>query len=204
MLILGGVVTLLGFGIVAFALGFVARGQKVPADGGQPQRIEYKGFQLTTDRVGMLVFIGAAAMVLPLVLFVYLTKTSDPEVQQCRASEATLKGQITQLTSELAHQKLLLQNEPLLLTARVESASGDPVFGLEGIVLRDEWNGSRSEACPRSKLINGEFTCRTPLHDLHTRFLFNAIKAGGADPVGQLSITPMEPIVTLTMNGQQP
>jgi len=203
MLILGGVVTLLGSGIVAFALGFLARGQKLPADGQQPQRIEFKGFQLTTDRVGLLVFIGAAAMALPLVLLVNLTKSSEPDLQQCRASEASLKGEVSRLTTQIDQQKVLLENEPLMLTARVESASGDPVTGLEGRVLRDDWNGTRSEACPRSKLINGEFTCRTPLHDLHTRFLFDAMKAGGTDPVGQLSITPMEPIVTLTMNNQQ-
>src|SRR5262245_52246698 len=127
MSVLGVVVTLFGFCIAAFSLVFLTRGEKVPGGGSQPQKIEFKGFQLTTDRIGLLVFIGTIAMVGPFASFVYLAKSSGADTAQCHASESELKREVSGLKADLKRKDDELRDQSVALTARLENEKGEPL-----------------------------------------------------------------------------
>jgi hypothetical protein len=204
MLTLGALVTVLGFSIAAFSLFFLSRGERLPAGDGQPQRLKYRDFELTTDRVGLLVFVGVAAMVLPLVSFVYLSKINDPKLQECSRSQKELTDKLTAMTQDMESQNRMIAKIPVSFMVRIEGKNHEDKLptNIKGRMLREDADGTRSDVCTEEHIVNREFTCRTLLHDIRSRFLFRAKVPNSDREAGQAVITPMEPMVTVEVEKQ--
>lgn len=184
--VLAIVITALGCLLCLGVLFLLVQGKALPSDNTQPHRIAFKGLEVQTTQIVMVLIVSLLAALLPFLVHNWL---KHEQMKSDREAKRELKRAV------------------LKVGATVEEKPGVPASGqdYEASLFKVETQGEQPKTeriiCDWIKLSNGEFDCRDYIESLEDTFLLRIRrKSDQGNTVSQKYIQPNEQRIFMTLS----